>query len=259
MKVNDKKISCKEGEDDDDDDDDSSNKPEYPPHGGVTPPKEDQEKQEQHEQEQAASGGSKPSKPPVGGGGGGGSGLGERGVHVPWPKKVMGLYVLLADDDEEGFESESDSWTPELFEWQQEAANVLFFTFIHPDTMDIPPAFKKLAATRGTNQPGAVPKDTVIIFAIGGYAYSLKPNPWHWLTSKEKAEAMAEKVAKWPEMYNCDGIDLDLEDGAGARPEAGPNMIHFIRRLRQLQPKMIISQPTYGYPQVSNARGNVFI
>ena len=26
------------------------------------------------------------------------------------------------------------------------------------------------------------------------YAYSLKPNPWEWLTSKEKAEAMAEKV-----------------------------------------------------------------
>ena len=26
------------------------------------------------------------------------------------------------------------------------------------------------------------------------YAYSLKPNPWEWLTSKDKAEAMAEKV-----------------------------------------------------------------
>jgi hypothetical protein len=28
---------------------------------------------------------------------------------------------------------------------------------------------------------------------------------------------MAEKVAEWPEKYNCDGIDLDLEDGAGNR------------------------------------------
>ena len=29
---------------------------------------------------------------------------------------------------------------------------------------------------------------------FAGYAYSLKPNPWHWLTSKEAAEKMAEKV-----------------------------------------------------------------
>ncbi len=34
------------------------------------------------------------------------------------------------------------------------------------------------------------------------------------------------------------------------RKEAGPNMVHFIRRLRELVPNMIISQPTYGYPQV---------
>jgi len=173
-----------------------------------------------------------------------------RGVYVPMPDKVLGLYILLADDSEEGFESNSESWTPELYPWQQEAANVLFFTFIHPETMDIPPSFKKLAATRGTNLPGAVPADTVIIFAIGGYSYSLKPNPWKWLTSKAAAEAMAEKVAKWPEMYGIDGIDLDLEEGAGARKEAGPNMIHFIRKLRELQPNMIISQPVYGYPQV---------
>jgi len=28
---------------------------------------------------------------------------------------------------------------------------------------------------------------------------------------------MAEKVAEWPEKYGCDGINLDLEDGAGNR------------------------------------------
>ena len=61
---------------------------------------------------------------------------------------------------------------------------------------------------------------------------------------------MAEKVAEWPKKYNCDGIDLDLEEGAGSNKIAGPNMIHFIKRLRQLQPDMIISQPTYGYPAV---------
>merc|ERR1712029_834221 len=159
----------------------------------------------------------------------------ERGVYVPWPKKVMGLYVLLADDDHEGFESEA-VWEPRLYEWQQKAANVLFFTFIHPVTMEIPPSFANLAKTRGTGVEGAIPADTVILFAIGGYAYSSKIKPWHWLESKEAAEAMAEKVAKWPEEYGIDGIDLDLEDGAGDTPKAGP--------------KMIIGQPTYGFPQV---------
>ena len=56
-----------------------------------------------------------------------------------------------------------------------------------------------------------------IILYIGGYAYSVKHSPWNWLTSKNAAEAMAEKVAEWPAKYNCDGIDLDLEDGAGNR------------------------------------------
>jgi len=168
---------------------------------------------------------------------------------VAWPSKILGLYILLADDDEDGYDSTAE-WEPELFEWQQKGSNVLFFTFIHPGTMDVPPSFKKLAASRGTGKPGAVPADTVIMFAIGGYAYSLKPNPWDWLTSKEKAEAMAEKVAKWPAEYGCDGIDLDLEEGAGAKKAAGPNMIHFIRRLKELNPSIIVSQPTYGYPQV---------
>ena len=161
----------------------------------------------------------------------------------------MGLYILLADDSEKGFDSEAN-WTPALFDWQQEASNVLFFTFIHPDTMEVPASYRKLAATRGTNLPGSVPADTVIMFAIGGYAYSIKPNPWHWLVTKEAAEAMAVKVAEWPEKYGCDGIDLDLEEGAGAKKEAGPNMIHFIRKLKELQPNIIISQPVYGFPQV---------
>jgi len=171
-------------------------------------------------------------------------------THPAWPSKIMGLYILLADDDEDGFESESESWTPELYEWQQEASNVLFFTFIHPGTMEVPPSFQTLAASRGSGKAGSVPANTVIMFAIGGYAYSLEPNPWHWLTSKEAAITMAEEVSQWPSQYGCDGIDLDLEEGAGAKHNAGPNMVHFIRRLRELQPNIIISQPTYGYPQV---------
>ena len=61
----------------------------------------------------------------------------------------MGLYVLLADDTETGYETNSD-WEPKLFPWQQESSNVLFFTFIHPDTMEVPPSFQKLAASRGS-------------------------------------------------------------------------------------------------------------
>jgi len=169
--------------------------------------------------------------------------------HPSWPKKVLGLYILLADDDEDGFESNAQ-WDPQLYEWQQEASNVLFFTFIHPDTMEIPPSFQKLASSRGTGAAGSVPANTVIMFAIGGYSYSIKPNPWHWLTSKEAAEEMAVKVAEWPQKYGCDGIDLDLEEGAGSNKVAGPNMVHFIRKLKQLNPSIIVSQPTYGYPQV---------
>merc|ERR1711997_1033945 len=111
-------------------------------------------------------------------------------------------------------------------------------------------AFVNLAKTRGTDQEGAVPADTVILFALGGYAYSVQINPWPWLTSRSAAEEMAAKVAEWPEKYGCDGIDLDLEEGAGAHKEAGPNMIHFIKKLRELKPGLIISQPVYGYPQV---------
>ena len=61
---------------------------------------------------------------------------------------------------------------------------------------------------------------------------------------------MAEKVARWRDDYGIDGIDLDLEEGAGSKKAAGPNMVHFTRRLKSLQPDLLVSQPTYGYPQV---------
>ena len=78
----------------------------------------------------------------------------------------------------------------------------------------------------------------------------MKVNPWPWLTSRAAAEDMAEKVAEWPEKYGCDGIDLDIEDGAGDAKGAGKNMLYFIKKLKRLRPKMIIGQPTYGYPAV---------
>jgi hypothetical protein len=171
------------------------------------------------------------------------------GSYPGYPKKVIGMYLPLADNTEEGFHDSSD-WTPRLYPYQQRGANVLFFTFINPTTMEVPRAFAKLAATKGTDVEGAVPGDTRIIFAIGGYAYSLKPNPWEWLTSREKAEAMAEKVASWRDDYRIDGIDLDIEEGAGSNRIAGPNLVHFVRRIRSIVPDMLIGQPAYGYPQV---------
>jgi len=172
------------------------------------------------------------------------------GPYPGLPKKVIGMYILLADDTEPGYHTDNGDWEPLLHPYQQLGANVLFFTFINPATMDVPIAFRKLAATRGTETDGAVPADTRIIFAIGGYAYSINPNPWDWLTSREKAEAMAVKVAKWRDDYGIDGVDLDLEEGAGSQKEAGPNMVHFVRKLKSIHPDLIVSQPTYGYPQI---------
>ena len=166
-----------------------------------------------------------------------------------YPDRVLGIYLALADDGIPGYHTD-DLWSPKLYEYQQIGANVLYFAFINPETMKVPVAFKDLASTRGSNLAGSVPATTKIIFAIGGYTYSLDPNPWEWLTTKDKAEGMAEIVASWKDLYACDGIDLDIEEGAGQQEEAGYNLVHFIRKLRELQPNIIIGQPTYGYPFV---------
>ena len=165
-----------------------------------------------------------------------------------YPDKVMALYILLADDFFEGYETDAADWEPKLYPYQQQGANVLFFTFINPESMTVPKSFDKLAATRGTDADGAVPEDTVIIYAIGGIHYSTVYNPWHWLTSKEAAEEMAVQVANWK---YCDGIDLDIEEGAGDADQAGQNLVHFVVKLRSLRPDIIIGLPTYGYPAVS--------
>jgi hypothetical protein len=89
------------------------------------------------------------------------------------------------------------------------------------------------------------------IFA-GGYSYSQGSyNPWPWLTSRSAAEDMAAQVAQWPSKYGCDGIDLDIETGAGDTAEAGPNLVAFVARLKALRPDIHVSQPVFGYPQVS--------
>jgi len=60
-----------------------------------------------------------------------------------------------------------DPRSPQLYPYQQTAVNVLYFSFIHPKTMQVPPAFVNLAKTRGTGAPGSVPARTMIVFSIG--------------------------------------------------------------------------------------------
>ncbi len=33
---------------------------------------------------------------------------------------------------------------------------------------------------------------------------------------------------------------MDIEDGAGSRPESGPNMVHFVNKLRSIKPDIVI-------------------
>ena len=84
----------------------------------------------------------------------------------------MGFYVLLADDTEEGFGTDACDWEPELYDYQLEAGNVLFFTFINPETMEVPCAFEKLMATKGSGAKGAIPDDTSELkFRLHGLEY----------------------------------------------------------------------------------------
>ena len=79
------------------------------------------------------------------------------------------------------FHSSSHTWQPRLFDYQTAGTNTLFLTFLNPARMPhVPPAFAALAQTRGTGAAGAVPNGTTIMFAIGGQAYSERPNPWDW-------------------------------------------------------------------------------
>jgi hypothetical protein len=171
-------------------------------------------------------------------------------VNQTLPAGTMGMYCLLADDTVPGYTS-NDNWQPALPGYLQGGSNVVFFTFINPTSMKVPPAFVNLAKTRGSGGSGSIPRETRIIFSVGGYSYSIHPNPWPFLASAEAATAMAKEVATWPGKYGCDGIDLDIETGAGDAQNVGPNLATFIRVLKQTNPSMIITQPVFGYPQVA--------
>ena len=99
----------------------------------------------------------------------------------------LAVQSLCRDPHLSRFHSDNLDWEPKLHPYQQYGANVLFFTFINPATMDVPVAFKKLgkaqqfplspysrlilnisASTRCKDTEGAIPCDTRVIFAIGG-------------------------------------------------------------------------------------------
>jgi hypothetical protein len=94
------------------------------------------------------------------------------------------MYVLVADDTDKVYTS-THTWRPQLYDYQAKGTNTLFLTFLNPARMpDVPPAFAALAKSRGTGSPGAVPNSTTVMFAIGGQAYSERPNPWDWYVTR---------------------------------------------------------------------------
>ena len=159
------------------------------------------------------------------------------------PAKTLGMYCLIADDAVTNYTGDAD-WQPKLYPYQEKGANVIWMTFVNPETMPaIPPAMKRLAACKG--EEGCPGKDVPTIVSVGGESYSLKP--WSWLSTNEQAEHMAKQVAsQWPS--SIDGIDLDIEGVAGNASSS--TLLTFTKKLRQLKPNFIITQPVYGYPQI---------
>lgn len=161
------------------------------------------------------------------------------------PPVSQGFYTLLADDTVSGYTS-SDNWQPALYNYQIGGSNVMWFTFINPITMSVPPAFANLAKCRG--QSGCPTHDQIVLFSFGGESYSNQV--WPWLSSQSAAEAMAQTVSQWPTQYGCDGIDIDIEGTAGNDATSANNVVYFVQKLKSLNPNIIISLPVYGFPQV---------
>jgi hypothetical protein len=153
------------------------------------------------------------------------------------PEKVVGLYLLIADD---GWPYKSETqWVPKLPAYMGAGPNVLWLAFVNPAKMPaLPPAMQYV----GLHRPD--PKQLVIA-SVGGEAYS-DSGQWPWLASDAAAEAMAADVVQWKKKYGIDGIDLDIE---GNQP--GPTALTFARKLKELDPDFIVTQPVFGSPQVT--------
>jgi len=154
----------------------------------------------------------------------------------PLPDKVVGLYLLIADDAWP-YKSETE-WVPQLPDYVGAGGvNVLWLAFVHPAKMPaLPPAMGYIGKHR--------PNGTKVIAYIGGQSYSDSAS-WPWLASVEAAEAMAAEVVQWKTKYGMDGIDLDMEGN-----QAGPTAHAFAKKIKELDPTFIVTQPVFGYPQV---------
>ena len=76
--------------------------------------------------------------------------------------------------------------------------------------MIVPPSFEN------ARKSGQISPSTKIIYSIGGYSYSQHTNAFYdKFGSYVNAIATAKDVASW----NCDGIDIDIENGAGNNAE----------------------------------------
>jgi len=153
------------------------------------------------------------------------------------PDKTVGLYLLIADD---GWPYKSETqWVPKLPDYMHAGGvNVLWLAFVNPAKM---PALPPAMASIGKNRP----KGTKVIASVGGEAYS-DSGSWPWLASVEAAEAMAAEVVQWKTKYGMDGIDLDIE---GNQP--GPTALAFAKKVKELDPTFIVTQPVFGSPQVT--------
>lgn len=153
------------------------------------------------------------------------------------PDKTVGLYLLIADDGWP-YTSERD-WVPKLPDYMGAGGvNVLWLAFVNPAKMPaLPPAMGYIGKHR--------PNGTKVIASVGGEAYS-DSGSWPWLDSVEAAEAMAAEVVGWKDKYGMDGIDLDIE---GRQP--GPTALAFAKKVKELDPSFIVTQPVFGSPQVT--------
>merc|ERR1712232_344635 len=129
-------------------------------------------------------------------------------------------------------------WVPKLPDYMSAGGvNVLWLAFVHPAKM---PALPPAMAHIGKHKPNG----TKVIASVGGEAYS-DSGSWPWLDSVEAAEAMAAEVVGWKDKYGMDGIDLDIE---GNQP--GPTALAFAKKVKELDPSFIVTQPVFGSPQI---------
>lgn len=107
--------------------------------------------------------------------------------------------------------------------------------------MVVPPSFEN------ARKSGQISSSTKIIYSLGGYSYSLDTNGWRkWFGSADSARQLAQQVSQW----QCDGVDMDIEQGAGDDETMANNMVVFVQELKRLRPDFIVTQPVFGYPQI---------